>query len=72
MKISKSIRDNPEERTVCHHYFRHKDGVVIWIANGFFFFHLETGGSFGIIDWIRTYMAYRWWLNNAPLEVLGK
>ena len=71
MKISDSIRKNPEEWTVSHYHFRHKDGVVIWIANGFPFFNLESG-NFGIIDRIKTYIAYRWWLNNAPLDVLGK
>lgn len=71
MKISESIRNNPEEWTIDRYHFRHKDGVVIWIANGFNHFQLESGGDFTRAERRKVYKAYRWWMANAPMEILG-
>lgn len=71
MNIAKSIKENPEEWTLSEHYLRHVGGVTIWIANGYFFFNLSSGGSFNFIQKYQTYRAYRWWLDNAPMESLG-
>ena len=69
--IIASIYEHPEEWSVSHYHFCHKDGVSIWCANGFFFFQVETGGSFNLWQRIRAYIAYRWWVANAPLEAIS-
>lgn len=68
MKIIDSIYSEPEKWKAGPHHFTSTDGVSIWSANGLFFFQLETGGSFNLIQKCRAYRAYRWWLTEAPIK----
>jgi len=70
--IIDSIHNNPEDWFINSYYFRHKDGVSIWIGNGLNHFELKSGGNFTKKERKKVYKAYRWWLNNAPIEKLGE
>lgn len=68
-----SIKNQPEQWTVDKYYFENKkQGVSIWIANGILFCSLESGGSFNLSQKIKVWFAYRWWIDNAPINCLGR
>lgn len=67
--LIQSIYDTPEDWRCDKYHFRYKDGRSFWIANGFLFLRSEGFGSLNLWQRIKAYVAYRWWIANAPLEV---
>jgi len=71
MTLIESIYNEPEKWRATEYTFNHADGAQLWIANGVFFCEPYNGGSFGFIQKIRAYSAYRWWTKNAPVEAFN-
>ena len=69
MNLIESIYNEPEKWRLTSHYMLHEGGARLWTANGLLFCQPE-GGSFGILDKIRAFVAFRWWCKNAPVEAL--
>ena len=72
MTLIESIYSEPEKWIVSEYTLTHQSGAQLWISNGRAFCRPYPGGSYGMLDKIRAWRAYRWWTSNAPVECLGK
>ena len=67
MKIVESIYNEPEKWRVSQYRFAHKNGADVWIANGVSFVRIN-GAPCGLLLKIKIWIAFKWWMNNAPIE----
>ena len=69
--IAKDIRDNPKDWNQSAHCFS-KGSLQLWVCNGFLCFNLYESGKLNFKDKVSCYLAYRWWVKNAPIETFTK
>ena len=72
MNLIESIRNEPEKWRAKEHYLEHECGAKLWTANGSSFCNPYNGGHFGFFMRMRAWRAYKWWTENAPIELLGR
>ncbi len=68
-ELIKSIYENPEDWELGKHTFKHKNGFLLWVANGVFFVGPHESKMYiTFIQKIRIWLAYKWWCKHAPID----
>ncbi len=71
-ELIESIYKAPEDWVMGTYRFLHRPtGLVVWVANGFWFLKVEQLGSDGymsFMDKVRLHKAIKWWRKNVPLS----
>ena len=68
MSIIESIYKEPEAWKLNQYTFDHKNGLSIWVSNGFFFYDLYPKGCWSLWMKFKFSRALSWWVKNIKVE----
>ncbi len=72
MKVTNSLYNEPEKWRQTSATLKHVDGAEIWTSGGFIFINMHPAINLNWYSKFKLWRAYRWWSNNAPIDVFQK